>query len=62
MSANSDTSPKLVQQSPFISTPKPCPSFLIEPHESETWLNVPWEIAAELQRPLPDERLTDVRT
>ena len=37
--------------------PKAMPVVLTDPAEFETWLNAPWEIAAELQRPLPDGAL-----
>lgn len=38
--------------------PKAMPVILTQPDEFEMWLNAPWEIAAELQRPLPDGALT----
>lgn len=37
--------------------PKAMPVILTEPSECETWLSAPWEIAARLQRPLPDGSL-----
>jgi putative SOS response-associated peptidase YedK len=37
--------------------PKAMPVILTEPDELETWMTAPWEIAAELQRPLPDGAL-----
>ena len=37
--------------------PKAMPVILTEPDEFETWMTAPWEIAAELQRPLPDGAL-----
>lgn len=30
------------------------PVLLTTPDEMETWLEAPWEVARELQRPLPD--------
>ena len=41
--------------------PKAMPVVLTDPAEFETWLNAPWEIAAELQRPLPDGALERTR-
>lgn len=38
--------------------PKAMPVILTEPAEWETWLCAPWEIAARLQRPLPDGSLS----
>lgn len=40
--------------------PRAMPVILTEPDELETWLDAPWEIAAQLQRPLPDGALTTV--
>lgn len=37
--------------------PKAMPVILTDPNEWEMWLNAPWEIARELQRPLPDGTL-----
>lgn len=37
--------------------PKAMPVILTEPDEFEMWLTAPWDIAAELQRPLPDGSL-----
>lgn len=37
--------------------PKAMPAILTEPAEWETWLSAPFEIAAKLQRPLPDGAL-----
>ncbi|WP_245298929.1 SOS response-associated peptidase [Pseudotabrizicola sediminis] len=37
--------------------PKAMPAILTEPDEWETWLSAPFEIAAKLQRPLPDGAL-----
>ncbi|GAN76388.1 SOS response-associated peptidase [Acidisphaera rubrifaciens] len=37
--------------------PKAMPVILTEPAEIETWLSVPWQDAAALQRPLPGGRL-----
>lgn len=37
--------------------PKAMPVILTEPDELETWMTAPWEIAAELQRPLADRAL-----
>jgi putative SOS response-associated peptidase YedK len=34
--------------------PKAMPVLLATPDEMDTWLEAPWEIAQELQRPLPD--------
>ncbi|WP_043367198.1 SOS response-associated peptidase [Belnapia sp. F-4-1] len=34
--------------------PKAMPVLLATPDEMDTWLEAPWEIARELQRPLPD--------
>jgi len=39
---------------------KAMPVILTEPEEVETWLTAPWEIARELQRPLPNDLLTVV--
>ncbi|MFA4900528.1 MAG: SOS response-associated peptidase family protein [Brevundimonas sp.] len=38
--------------------PKAMPVILTQPDEIEMWMNEPWEIAKELQRPLPDAALT----
>src|SRR5690606_19925079 len=40
--------------------PKAMPVILTEHEEFETWMTAPWEIAAELQRPLPDGALVTV--
>lgn len=40
--------------------PKAMPVILTEPDELGAWLTAPWEIAKELQRPLPDGSLTIV--
>jgi putative SOS response-associated peptidase YedK len=37
--------------------PKAMPVILTTPEECETWMTAPWEIARELQRPLPDGSL-----
>jgi len=37
--------------------PKAMPVILTEPDEIEMWMSAPWEIARELQRPLPDGAL-----
>lgn len=37
--------------------PKAMPVILTEPDEFETWMTAPWEIAAVLQRSLPDKAL-----
>lgn len=37
--------------------PKAMPVILTEPDEIEAWMSVPWDIAKELQRPLPDDAL-----
>lgn len=37
--------------------PKAMPVILTEPGELETWMTAPWEIARELQRPLPNGAL-----
>lgn len=37
--------------------PKAMPVILTEPDEIEMWMSAPWEIAKELQRPLPDGAL-----
>ncbi len=37
--------------------PKAMPVILTEPDEIEAWMSAPWEIARELQRPLPDHAL-----
>jgi len=37
--------------------PKAMPVVLTEPGELETWMAAPWEIARELQRPLPNGSL-----
>ena len=37
--------------------PKAMPAILTRPNEVETWLHAPWEVAKELQRPLPDGAL-----
>ncbi|QCK87444.1 SOS response-associated peptidase [Phreatobacter aquaticus] len=36
---------------------KAMPAILTEPDEFEIWMNAPWEIARDLQRPLPDGAL-----
>ena len=40
--------------------PKAMPVILTEPDEIETWLTAPWAEARKLQRPLPDDKLTEV--
>lgn len=40
--------------------PKAMPVILSEPDEIETWMTAPWDIARELQRPLPDGSLVIV--
>jgi len=40
--------------------PKAMPVILTEPDEIEAWMTAPWEIAKELQRPLPDGALVRV--
>jgi putative SOS response-associated peptidase YedK len=40
--------------------PKAMPVILTSPEEIETWLTAPWDIAAMLQRPLPDHMLSIV--
>jgi len=40
--------------------PKAMPVILTEPDEIETWMNAPWEIARELQRPLSNGLLTAI--
>ena len=37
--------------------PKAMPVILTEPDEFDIWMNAPWEIARDLQRPLPDGAL-----
>ena len=37
--------------------PKAMPGILTRPNEVHTWLTAPWEVAQELQRPLPDGAL-----
>ena len=37
--------------------PKAMPAILTRPDEVEMWLQAPWEVARELQRPLPDGAL-----
>lgn len=37
--------------------PKAMPVILTRPEEWETWLDAPWDIAKQLQRPLPDGSL-----
>ena len=39
---------------------KAMPVILTEPDEWETWMTAPWEIASQLQRPLPDGALNIV--
>jgi putative SOS response-associated peptidase YedK len=33
------------------------PVLLTTPDEMDTWMEVPWEVARELQRPLPDSAM-----
>ncbi|MBB4017411.1 putative SOS response-associated peptidase YedK [Chelatococcus caeni] len=40
--------------------PKAMPVILTDAEEVETWMTAPWEIARELQRPLPDDMLAIV--
>lgn len=40
--------------------PKAMPVILTTPEECETWMTAPWDLAAKLQRPLPDGALTIV--
>ncbi|WP_419900270.1 hypothetical protein [Roseomonas sp. USHLN139] len=40
--------------------PKAIPVLLTMPDEMTTWLEAPWEIASELQRPLPDDHMVIV--
>jgi putative SOS response-associated peptidase YedK len=40
--------------------PKAMPVLLTSREEMDTWLQAPWEIARELQRPLPDKQMTIV--
>ena len=37
--------------------PKAMPAILIERDELETWMTAPWDVAKELQRPLPNGML-----
>jgi putative SOS response-associated peptidase YedK len=37
--------------------PKAMPVLLTSTDEMEIWLGAPWEIARELQRPLPDDQM-----
>jgi putative SOS response-associated peptidase YedK len=41
--------------------PKAMPVILTKPEEWETWLRAPVEVAAQLQRPLPDGALMRLR-
>lgn len=40
--------------------PKAMPVILTEPDEIEMWMHAPWELAQELQRPLPDDELVQI--
>ena len=42
--------------------PKAMPAILTRPDEVDTWLTAPWEVARELQRPLPDGSVVQVLT